>query len=253
MSRWEFMRQLEQLLFDISPNEREEALQYYNDYFNDAGAENEQEVIQALGTPEQVAKIVKEGLAGGGDAGTFTENGFASGAESRKNELVKKTEEKQEECEGVAEPKGKDEAQETVLPENVYGDDKQNQRKGLPTWAIVLLVVGAVLLSPLWIMLLFFLIGVIVSVFATVFSLVIGIAAATLVLYIVGIVLVAAGFAELFSHTVIGIGFIGGGLICGALGILCMLLTVLLCGKGIPALCRAVAYIWKRIFRKKEA
>ena len=43
MSRWEFMRQLEELLLDISPSEREEALQYYNDYFNDAGKENEQE------------------------------------------------------------------------------------------------------------------------------------------------------------------------------------------------------------------
>ena len=39
MSRWEFMRQLEKLLSDISPNEREEALQYYNDYFNDSGME----------------------------------------------------------------------------------------------------------------------------------------------------------------------------------------------------------------------
>ena len=48
MSRWKFMRQLEELLSDISPNEREEALQYYNDYFNDAGRENEQEVIKAL-------------------------------------------------------------------------------------------------------------------------------------------------------------------------------------------------------------
>ena len=60
MSRWEFMRQLEELLSDISPNEREEALQYYNDYFNDAGRENEQEVIAALGSPEQVAGIVRE-------------------------------------------------------------------------------------------------------------------------------------------------------------------------------------------------
>ena len=47
MNRWEFMRQLEKLLSDISPNEREEALQYYNDYFNDAGMENEQEVMKA--------------------------------------------------------------------------------------------------------------------------------------------------------------------------------------------------------------
>ena len=66
MSRWEFMRQLEELLSDISPNEREEALQYYNDYFNDAGRENEQEVIAALGSPQQVAGIVREGLEDGG-------------------------------------------------------------------------------------------------------------------------------------------------------------------------------------------
>ena len=35
MGRWEFMRKLEELLSDISPSEREEALQYYNDYFNE--------------------------------------------------------------------------------------------------------------------------------------------------------------------------------------------------------------------------
>ena len=89
MSRWEFMRQLEKLLSDISPNEREEALQYYNDYFNDAGMENEQEVIKALGSPEQVAKIVKDGLGDGGSQGEFTENGFLNSAVPQ-NELMRK-------------------------------------------------------------------------------------------------------------------------------------------------------------------
>mgnify|MGYP002618787831 CR=1 FL=1 len=57
MTRTEFMKQLQDLLSDISKNEREEALQYYNDYFNDAGRENEKEVIKALGSPEEVAEI----------------------------------------------------------------------------------------------------------------------------------------------------------------------------------------------------
>ena len=35
MNRTEFMRQLESLLQNISATEREEALQYYNEYFND--------------------------------------------------------------------------------------------------------------------------------------------------------------------------------------------------------------------------
>ena len=56
MNRFEYMRRLEALLSDISPSEKEEALTYYNDYFNDAGQENEQQVIKELGSPEQESK-----------------------------------------------------------------------------------------------------------------------------------------------------------------------------------------------------
>lgn len=62
MNRKEFMDRLEQLLQDISQRERIEALTYYNDYFDDAGEENEQEVINSLGSPEKVAQNIKEGL-----------------------------------------------------------------------------------------------------------------------------------------------------------------------------------------------
>lgn len=60
MNRQEFMKRLEELLQDISENEREEALQYYNDYFDDAGAENEAQIIEELGNPEQVARRSEE-------------------------------------------------------------------------------------------------------------------------------------------------------------------------------------------------
>lgn len=91
MSRWKFMRQLEELLSDISPNEREEALQYYNDYFNDAGRENEQEVIKALGSPEQVAGIVRDGLSGNENLGEFTESGFKNSNIGQSNAIIKRT------------------------------------------------------------------------------------------------------------------------------------------------------------------
>ena len=42
MSRTEYMRELDALLQGISKEEREEAMQYYNDYFDDAGSENEE-------------------------------------------------------------------------------------------------------------------------------------------------------------------------------------------------------------------
>lgn len=70
MSRKEFMERLEVLLRDIPDNEREEALQYYNDYFDDAGMENEAEVIRDLGSPEMVAQKLKAGLGELASAGT---------------------------------------------------------------------------------------------------------------------------------------------------------------------------------------
>ena len=76
MNRYDFMRQLEMLLSDITPNERKEALQFYNDYFDDAGAENEQNVIKALGSPAKVAASIKADLTGNGTAGEFTETGY---------------------------------------------------------------------------------------------------------------------------------------------------------------------------------
>ena len=60
------MRQLESLLQNISATEREEALQYYNEYFNDAGPENEQNVIEALGNPAKVAENIKKDIFGNG-------------------------------------------------------------------------------------------------------------------------------------------------------------------------------------------
>ena len=66
MNRTEYMRQLESLLQNISATEREEALQYYNEYFNDAGPENEQNVIEALGNPAKVAENIKKDIFGNG-------------------------------------------------------------------------------------------------------------------------------------------------------------------------------------------
>ena len=77
MSRKEFMQRLEALLSDLSENEREEALQYYNGYLDDAGSENEEEVLQELGTPEALAASIRQGLKEDGIGnGYFSENGF---------------------------------------------------------------------------------------------------------------------------------------------------------------------------------
>lgn len=77
MNRKQFMEQLERLLSDISEAERQEALEYYEGYFDDAGPENEGEVIRELGNPGKVAAIIKADLQeNSDDYGEYTENGY---------------------------------------------------------------------------------------------------------------------------------------------------------------------------------
>lgn len=59
MNREGFMAELERLLSGMPDDERNAAVQYYADYFADAGAENEDAVIRELGSPEKVAESIK--------------------------------------------------------------------------------------------------------------------------------------------------------------------------------------------------
>ena len=74
MDRAQFMQELEKLLADISETERQDALDFYNSYFDDAGAENEASVLRELGSPEKVAAIIKADLKGSAGEAMSMEN-----------------------------------------------------------------------------------------------------------------------------------------------------------------------------------
>lgn len=77
MDRAQFMDQLKKLLSDISEAERLEALDYYENYFDDAGPENEAAVIRELGSPGKVAAIIKADLKESNDGyAEYTERGY---------------------------------------------------------------------------------------------------------------------------------------------------------------------------------
>lgn len=76
MNQDNFLRELEELLSDLAPEEREEVLRYYRDLFEEAGPEEEQEILRHLGDPMKVAAEIREGLQGDPDAGEFTERGY---------------------------------------------------------------------------------------------------------------------------------------------------------------------------------
>ena len=86
MNRTEFLEQLERLLWDIPESERKAALEYYQDYFEDAGAENEGKVIRELGSPGKVAAIIRADLENEGiQYGEYTETGYTDERFQEKN------------------------------------------------------------------------------------------------------------------------------------------------------------------------
>lgn len=64
MNRELFLRQLRALLSDVTEEEREEAIRYYEEYFDEAGPEQEQALLAELGSPAKVAGIIRANVPG---------------------------------------------------------------------------------------------------------------------------------------------------------------------------------------------
>lgn len=66
MNKEKFMLDLEKKLKKIPKEEKENALDYYQEYFDEAGEENEEKILKELGSPSKIASeimanfIVKE-------------------------------------------------------------------------------------------------------------------------------------------------------------------------------------------------
>ncbi len=59
MDRAEYIRRLKNKLHSVPEAEAQDAIQYYEEYFDEAGAENEQSSIEELGTPEKAASNIR--------------------------------------------------------------------------------------------------------------------------------------------------------------------------------------------------
>jgi len=84
MKREEFLRRLEQCLKGLPSKEVEDAIRYYEDYFEDASEMSDEEIIASLGKPEDVAKQIRMNSEVSYE---FTEEGVNNSNEKR-NEVT---------------------------------------------------------------------------------------------------------------------------------------------------------------------
>ncbi len=281
MNRAEFMSRLTALLQDVPPAEREEAITYYNEYFDDAGEGNEAGVIAALGSPEELARSIKAGLSDSGNAGEFTESGF-HGYEQRNKNQIMSTVPEQEGAQGDAQNGSQANdggsvhgayGQQANGSGNAYGAYGQQangggtaydaygqrdaqgapQKKSMTGGKIALIIVAAILLSPVWIGVFGGLFGGGVGILAGLLGIFIAFLVVGVVLTVVGIALVIAGFVAVFGAPLGGLCLVGGGLVMAAVGLVFVWLMVLVVGTAIPALFRGCVNLCRRLFHRGGA
>lgn len=239
MNRAEFLRQLECLLQNISPTEREEALQYYNDYFDDAGSENEQDVIEALGTPARVAENIKRDLYG---AGYGNEETYGR-APVRGREVIP-----------YQERSSRTKAQSAK-------QQKENEKESkLSVGWIVLIVILCIIASPVLFGVGSGVLGIVMGALGTLFGLIVGwfglilgFGVAAVALFFVMILMLVLGISSLFYSPWVGLMLLAGGLICGGVAILFLMLTVAMAGIITPAIFKGIEQLWRHFFPKKQA
>ncbi len=236
MNRIDFMKRVELLLSDLPESERREAIQYYNDYLNDAGVENEEEVLEALGTPEELAQSIREGVREGDpERGGFSEEGYSREPKERENEVISQKRDARKEG-------GRD-----------YGRRYRagGKKRGMSGGTVALIVILCILASPV-ILPVALALGIVAVVLAAVFIPLI------LVFLLLGVIFIAVGavaffesLADLFLFPAGALMGIGASLITVGCGILLTMLLVFLLGKLFPNACRKAADFCGGLFRKK--
>lgn len=223
MNRVEFMQQLERLLWDIPESDRLDAIAYYNDYFDEAGPENEAQVIRELGSPGKVAAIIKADLnASGNVEAEYTEHGYEDGREG----LNKNTPARKEK--GYQAPK---------------------QKRNIPIALIIILLVFA---SPVLVGVGGGILGGLVGVLAALVGIIFAVVVCGVAFIIAGIVCIVVGIARAIASPVEGLVVIGVGAIMFALGILLTILFIWCAFKWLPALFRWFVDLIQKLFNRGE-
>jgi Predicted membrane protein len=237
MNRKEFMLQLEQLLQDIPKEEREEAIAYYHGYFEDAGEENEEKIIQELVSPGQVAKIIKADM-GLDDAMEYTEHGYQDQRFSQRAE--------------VGTPKEQEEQQQESGYQNQdYG--YQRESNGGSAFRILLIVIAALLTCPIWLPLGAGILGVAFGAIITVFALAVVFLVLVVAFYIASFACIGIGISQIVVGAfAIGLAAAGTGCILFAVAVLGTLINGWVFGKFVPWFFRGVVSLCSRLFQGRK-
>lgn len=244
MTKYEFLGDLSRLLSDLPEEEKRQAMKYYEDYFSDAGESQEQEVIRELGSPEKVAEQIK--------ADTSQEIEYGEGSSASVQDFIQPYHSPAHDTQGHQRDQTQEHWQNGETRQTEYTQDNRtngqaqqasSQAASSSNSNTALIIIIAIVTSPIWLTALTGILGAIVGIF----SAALGILAA--------LVLGGAGVA------IGGIASVGGGIITCltgeaaagilAIGIGCILFSVgsILCYCGVMLCVKLIPVLWEQLVK----
>lgn len=257
MSKIEFMKALEELLLDIPVEERTEALKYYEGYFEDAGTEREQDILDELGSPDKIAASIKADLGSSGqeaqNRGYFTEKGYEDDAfKEPRYEMLDGTAGRETDADYEAGGHYRNSRTDTDYSTGSedYGNQGKRRKKSESRTGLIILL--CILAIPVGIPLVATVFSLFIGAFCTVAGICIAFAVISFTFTIIGFCLAVAGFIKLVTIPFIGMLLAGAGLILFGLGLLFTIATIGLYTKAIPAVFRFFTDICRLPFRNRR-
>lgn len=216
MNRREFILRLEQALQGMPAEERRRAVEYYENYFDEAGPENEQEVLRNLGAPEKVAADI---------LGEYRE---------------------------VAQPSPEGKKQQGSQKTENLRDWFQSRDNGQKLLLLVLLIAAAVSITPVCVGVVGGVGGILIAGVCLILTIFLLVPALDLAAWCGTIAFAIAAGAVAADNPPLALLFIGLALICVALGILLWRLTIYLFCNVFAALLRGIVDFFRRLLHRSS-
>lgn len=263
MTRMDFLKQLEYLLQDIDEKDREDALEYYRDYMDEAGISEFASVDGLLDVPEKIAISIRASLNDDSDEqNEFSEQGVSDSRwEPQKHmpDIYKKDdwsrkEEKQtegawKEASGGQTPD--DERTEWESDDSAYSKAGRNggNNLGKILLIIVLCIVGLPLIGGIGTGVA----GILIGIAGVLLSIVVGVGGGAIGCVVGGVVLFVMSIVHMIASVPEGLLMMGCSFLLLALGILFVIVVLAVCTRLIPWVVRGIAGLFRRIFRRGGA
>ena len=212
MTRQEYMEQLKKYLKRLPKEDYENAIEYFSEYFDEAGPQKEQQVMKELGEPKEAAREL----------------------------LLNLLQESVENDQDIVEEKA------AVQPEATSGGKKRSPGK------IILLAILVLCASPVSLAILVGVLAVLLAVVVTATAVIFSLGITSIAATAGGIVTVGFGATLVLKSAAAACMMIGGGFLMAGIGILAGVLTIYICKWCANGIGRLVNRFVRKKVRKDE-